>query len=157
MKKSAIVLCIVLAIVIGLASCRSGVPKQPLPVSSVYHDYLGQDMSVVIEKLGEPNYTNKRADGGAFMTYPRSNLTLSFDLQDNRVAKVIYSTRSEPHKKDIRSKVMDLHGNGKQWNTIEKPSKPWLANKTLVMELADHSRLIYEDKVNLTVSSVDKL
>ncbi len=157
MKKSAIVLCVILAIVFGLASCRSSIPKQPLPVSSVYHDYLGQDTSVVIEKLGEPYYTNKWTDGGGFMTYPRSNLTMSFDLQDNRVVKVTYSTGSKPPKKEIRSKVMELHGNGQQWNTIENPSKPWLAKKILVMELPDHSRLIYEDKVNLTVSSVDKL
>ena len=97
MRKYAIVLCVILVIVFGLASCRSSIPKQPLPVSSVYHDYLGQDISVVIEKLGEPYYTNRRADGGAFITYPRSNLTMSFDLRDNQVAKVTYSTRSKPH------------------------------------------------------------
>ncbi len=54
-------------------------------------------------------------------------------------------------------KVMDQYGNGLEWNTIDYPKKRWLKNNNLVMELSDHSLLIYEDKVNITVSAVDKL
>jgi len=158
MKTFTISISSVLFIVMGLSSCTTTITKQPLPESRIYIDYFDQDKSLVIETLGEPDYANTHAVGGGCLTYSRPKMSMLFDFnKSNRITKVTYSTGSKSYKKDIRSKVMELHGNGQQWNIIEQPSKPWLANKSLVMELADHSRLIYEDKVNLTVSSVDKL
>jgi len=157
MKRLALALCILLTVTVGLTSCQSSIPRQPLPDSAVFYDYLGQDRAVVFAKLGEPLYKHKSVNGDECLTYPRSRLSMLLELRENKVAKVTYSTGSKRRKSNVRNEVMGLYGNGLEWNTIDNPSKPWLANRTLVMELADHSRLIYEDEVNLTVSSVDKL